>query len=364
MTTGIVYDPIYLEHRIGTHVESHERLIAIMDFIEKKELLKDPDFKMISPRRASLEQIQYVHTQSLIDQVKRISERAASTGQTQSLDMDTLVSGKTYDASLYSVGGNLEAIDKILSGEIQNGFALVRPPGHHTNMNRCAGFCIFNNIAIAAEYLFREHNLSRVAIIDWDCHHGNGTQDIFYEGSPSEEGDLVFFSSHQDGRTLYPGSGSINEIGQDGGKGRIINFPMPPRAAEDVISLFFEDVIEPVLEDFKPEFILISAGFDTHHTDRLTSMGWTYQGPAKYLQEIKGLADKFAEGRILITLEGGYQVDKQAKAVYNCLKVLNGERNNLIEESPRESDPEILNYIDNNLIPKLKNNLSSYWDCF
>lgn len=364
MTTGIVYDPIYLDHRIGTHVESHERLIAIMDFLEEKGLLDDPDFETISPRRATLEQIQYAHTQNLIDQVKRVSERAASTGQTQSLDMDTLVSGKTFEASLYSVGGNLEGVDKILSGENENSFALVRPPGHHTNMNRCAGFCIFNNVAVAAEYLFREQDLGRVAIIDWDCHHGNGTQDIFYEGSPSGEGEVVFFSSHQDGRTLYPGSGAINEIGQNEGEGKIINFPMPPRAAEDVISLFFEDIVEPVLEEFNPEFILISAGFDTHHTDRLTNMGWTIQGPANYLEKLKGVADRLAEGRLLITLEGGYQVDKQAKAVYNCLQVLNEEPDNLIEEPSRDSDPEILAYIDNKLIPNIKRNLSPYWNCF
>ncbi len=364
MTTGLIYDPIYLEHRIGTHVESHERLIAIMDFLDAQGILDNPDFKETSPRSATIEQIQYVHTQSLIEQVKRISERAASSGHIQSLDMDTLVAPKTYDASLYSVGGNLEGIDRILSGEIQNGFALVRPPGHHTNLNRCAGFCIFNNIAIATEYLFREANLNRVAIIDWDCHHGNGTQDIFYEGALSEGSEVVFFSSHQDGRTLYPGSGSINEIGREKGKGKIINFPMPPRAAEDIIMLFFDEIIAPVLEEFKPEFILISAGFDTHHTDRLTNMGWTYQGPAYYLEKIKMIADKYAEGRILITLEGGYQVDKQAKAVYNCLRVLNNESDQLIEENGRDSNQETLAYINNKLIPTIKSNISPYWSCF
>ncbi|TFF98315.1 MAG: histone deacetylase [Promethearchaeota archaeon] len=364
MTTGIVYDPIYLEHRIGMHVESHERLIAIMEFLEEKGILENPDFEMISPRRASLEQIQYVHTQNLIERVKSTSERAASTGQILSLDPDTRVSGKTYEASLYSVGGNLEGVDKILSGEIKNGFALVRPPGHHTNMNRCAGFCIFNNIAIAAEYLFREQNIERVAIIDWDCHHGNGTSSIFNEGALTEGADIVMLSSHQDGRTLYPGSGFIDEIGRGKGEGNIVNFPMPPRAAEDVIMLFFEEIIEPMLNEFKPEFILISAGFDTHHTDNLTNMGWTYQGPANYLRKIKNVADKLADGRILITLEGGYQVDKQARAVYNCLRVLNEESDQIIEENPRNSNPEILSYINNKLIPNIKKNLSSYWDCF
>jgi acetoin utilization deacetylase AcuC-like enzyme len=364
MTTGIIYDDIFLEHRIGTHVESHERLIAIMDFIKEEGILDDPDFKLINPRDASLEQIQYIHSKQLIDQVNQISERAASAGHVQSLDMDTLVSPKTYEASLYSVGGNLVGIDKILAEEINNGFALVRPPGHHTNVHKCAGFCIFNNIAIAAEYLIREKDINKVAIIDWDCHHGNGTQDIFFEGSPSENGEVVFFSSHQDGRTLYPGSGFPDEIGSGKGKGKIINYPMPPRAAEDAVMLFFDEIIQPILDEFAPEFILISAGFDTHHTDRLTNMGWTYQGPANYLQKIKQIAEQFARGRVLITLEGGYQVDKQAKAVHNCLRVLNDQSDALIKEAPRESDPELIQYLTGKLIPKLKSNLSPYWECF
>ncbi|HEY0089088.1 MAG TPA: histone deacetylase [Candidatus Lokiarchaeia archaeon] len=362
MTTGLVYDDIYLEHRIGAHVESHQRLVTLMEFLNEKGILEDPNFKLIKPRQATLEQIRYVHEDSLIKEVKEISELAEKTGYVQSLDLDTSVSGKTYEASLYSVGGNLQAIDEILNGNIKNGFAAVRPPGHHSSSYKCAGFCIFNNIAVATEYLFREKGIKKVAIIDWDCHAGNGTADIFYNGS--ENGDLVFFDSHQDGRTLYPGTGFINEIGKDKAKGKIINYPMPPRSADDVILIFFEEIISPILNEFKPEFVLISAGFDTHWTDRLTGMGWTYQAPANYLKKIKSLAQKYANDRILITLEGGYEVDKQAIAIYNCLKVLNDEEDNLIEEKERKSGKEILDYINNKLIPALKDNLSSYWSCF
>ncbi|MFO7796539.1 MAG: histone deacetylase family protein [Promethearchaeati archaeon] len=362
MTTGVVYGDIYLSHRIGTHVESHTRLVELMNFLEEKGIFENDDFSLINPRKATLDQIEYIHTENLIDQVQKMSERAENTGNVQSLDMDTLVSSKTYEASLYSVGGNLDAIDKILSGEIKNAFAAVRPPGHHSNAYKCAGFCIFNNIGIATEYLFREKNVKRVAIIDWDCHHGNGTQDIFYDGS--ENGEVVMLSSHQDGRTLYPGSGFTNEIGSGKGEGKIINYPMPPRAAEDIILLFFDEIIEPVLNEFKPEFILISAGFDIHHTDRLTNMGWTYQGPANYLKKIKEIAEKFANGRISITLEGGYEADKQARAIYNCLRVLNNEYDKIIEEKPRKSDKDVLNYVNKKLIPDIKQNLSSYWECF
>ena len=362
MKTGIVYDPIYLEHRIGVHVESHERLIGIMDFLKDKKVLENPNFELIQPRKATTEQIKYVHQESLINEVKEVSEIAQVTGHIQQLDMDTAVSAKTYDASLYSVGGNLNGIDEILEGKVNNVFAAVRPPGHHSNAYKCSGFCIFNNIAIATEYLFREKNIKRVAIIDWDCHHGNGTSSIFYNGS--ENGDVVIFNSHQDGRTLYPGSGFVNDIGSGKGEGKIINYPMPPRAAEDIVMIYFEEIVNPICQEFKPEFILISAGFDTHWTDRLTNMGWTIQGPATYLKSIKTMAEEYANGRILITLEGGYEIDKQAKAVYNCLQVLNNNDDNLIEEKPRKSGEEVLNYVNNKIIPELKEYLNPYWNCF
>lgn len=361
MKTGIVYNPIYLEHRIGVHVESHERLIGIMDYIAEKKVLENPDFKLIDARKATTEQIRYVHQEALINEVKEVSEVARITGHIQNLDMDTAVSAKTFEASQYSVGGNLNGIDNILNNEVNNAFALVRPPGHHSNSYKCAGFCIFNNIAIATEYLLKEKNFKRVAIIDWDCHAGNGTSDIFYSGS--ENGEVVFFDSHQDGRTLYPGTGFINDIGKKEGVGKIINFPMPPRAGDDVTILFYNEIITPICDEFKPEFILISAGFDTHWTDRLTNMGWTYQGPANYLKKIKEIAKKFANNRILITLEGGYEIDKQAKAVYNCLQVLNN-KNQLVEEKSRESDRDILNYVNKKVIPNLKDSLKPYWNCF
>ena len=364
MTTGFVYDPIYLEHKIGTHVESHTRLIAINDLLKEKQLFDNPDFKLIKPRKASLDQIKYVHDENLIKEIKELSELADKTGHIKNLDMDTSVSAKTYEASLYSVGGNLEAIDQILKNNIKNAFCAVRPPGHHSNSYKCSGFCIFNNVAIAAEYLFREKNIKRVVIIDWDCHHGNGTSDIFFNGSKSEIGEVILFNSHQDGRTLYPGSGFIDEIGTGKAEGKIINYPMPPRAADDVIPLFFDEIISPICQEFKPEFILISAGFDTHWTDQLTAMGWTYQAPANYLKMIKVIAKEFAHERILLTLEGGYEVDKQAKAVYNCLKVLNNEDDKLIEEKSRTSEEALLKYIKNKIITTLKEKLRPHWNCF
>jgi acetoin utilization deacetylase AcuC-like enzyme len=363
MTTGIVYDDIYLEHKIGTHVESHIRLIAIMEFLKEKKLFNNPNFKLIQPRKAKLDQIKYVHSENLIKEIQEICNLSSKTQRIQYIDMDTAASPKTYEASLYAVGGNLQAADEILDKKTKNAFALVRPPGHHSNSHKFAGFCIFNNIAITAEYLFREKKLNRIAIIDWDCHHGNGTQDIFYNGSKSDSGEIVMFNSHQYGY-FYPGTGNYDEIGSGKGAGKIINFPMPAGSAEDVIPLYFNGIIAPICREFKPEFILISAGFDTHWTDRLTNMNWTYQAPAEYLILIKKLAQEFSDNRVLITLEGGYEVDKQARAVYNCLKVLNDEDDQLIKEEPRSSGSKLLEYYNTKLIPAIKDKLSAYWNCF
>ena len=363
MTVGIVYDPIYLEHQTGTDPESPSRLIAIMNFLKEKGVLEDPNYTFIKPRKASLDQIRYVHDDQMIKEIQEISELSAKTQHIQYLDADTAASPKTYEASLYSVGGNLQAADEILDGNIRNAFALVRPPGHHSDSHRFAGFCIFNNIAVTAEYLFREKGIKRIAIIDWDCHHGNGTQSIFYYGSESESGELVIFNSQQYG-FFYPGSGNYDEIGKGKGAGKIINYPMPAGTAEDAIPIFFEEIISPICYEFKPEFILISAGFDTHWSDSLTNMNWTYQAPARYLEMIKTIASKFANDRILITLEGGYAIDKQARAVYNCLKILNNENDKLIEEESRTSRKELLEYFNQRLIPALKNKLQPYWDCF
>ena len=363
MTTGIVYDPIYLDHQTGADPESPRRLVTIMNFLEEKGVFDDPSFKIIKPRKASLDQIRYAHDDKLIREIQEICEISEKTQHIQYLDADTAASPKTFEASLYSVGGNLQAADEILDGNIRNAFALVRPPGHHSNTHRFAGFCIFNNIAVTAEYLFREKGIKRIVLIDWDCHHGNGTQDIFYHGSESESGELVLFNSHQYGY-FYPGSGNYDEIGIGKGAGKIINYPMPAGTADDVIPIFFNEIISPICDEFEPEFILISAGFDTHWTDMLTDMNWTYQAPARYLEMIKSIAHKYANDRILITLEGGYAVDKQARAVYNCLKVLNNENDKLLMEESKSSRTELLEYFNERLIPALKNKLKSYWNCF
>nr|MDO8116917.1 histone deacetylase [Candidatus Sigynarchaeota archaeon] len=212
MVTGIIYDDRYLDHRTGNHVESPERLIAIKRLIDEEKLLQDPGFMLVKPRMASVEDIKLIHEEDMI-QKARVKSGQAKGGSLEVLDFgDTVVCEDSYDVALLAAGGVLEAADAVLDGRVKNAFALVRPPGHHANPLRSSGFCIFNNMAILAEYLIRKKGIKRIAIFDIDLHHGNGTSEIFYSRN-----DVLFFSSHQDGRTQYPGSGFIHEIGEGEG---------------------------------------------------------------------------------------------------------------------------------------------------
>lgn len=365
MPVGIVYDDIYLKHEVGPHVEIPERLSVAKQLLEEKGIWDSSDFPVLKPRKATKDQLKYIHTESLITEIEKLCEKAEKTNSLKSVDNDTVVSGSSYEASLYSVGGNFTGIDNILDGKISSGFGLVRPPGHHSTRNKCAGFCLFNNIAVATEYLFQEKGLKKVAIFDCDIHHGNGTQDIFYDGS--ENGEVMFFSTHQDGRTLYPGSGFTNEIGRGKGEGYIVNMPMVPYSGDDIAQLLFDQVTGPLLNEFKPDFILISAGFDTHHSNALTGMGtvlnWTVQGPANLIKKIMQIADNYCQGKIFITLEGGYRLDEQAQGIYNVLKVLNKDTD-LITEEEKISDNKIIEYTQDKLIKHIQETLSKYWNCF
>jgi acetoin utilization deacetylase AcuC-like enzyme len=193
MAVGIIYDPKYLQHQTGSHVESPERLVATMDLIKSEKLLESPKFKLITPRPATIDEVKMVHHADMIE-LARVKAQQAKNGGLQYLDAgDTVVSENSYDVALLAAGGGIAAADAVLNGEVSSAFALVRPPGHHANASRSSGFCIFNNIAILAEYLIKKKGIKKVAIFDIDLHHGNGTSEIFYERN-----DVLFFSSHQD----------------------------------------------------------------------------------------------------------------------------------------------------------------------
>jgi len=311
MKTGIVKDWRYMEHDMGAfHVENPKRIEAIYRMVEKD--ISFP-YTEIEPRPAKEKEIQMVHASSYVNAIKETSGK----GRMQ-LDPDTATSARSYEVALLAAGGLLKAIDLVMDGKIQNGFAIVRPPGHHAEASRAMGFCLFNNIAIGAEYLVQNHGIKRILVIDWDLHHGNGTQHSFYSRS-----DVLYFSTHQ--FPHYPGTGHWDEIGQDKGKGFTVNVPLSGGKTDEDYLFIFRKILAPIASDFKPEFILVSAGFDIYKADPLGGMQISEDGFGALTSELMSVAHKFSKDRILFTLEGGYNLQGLSEGVKQVLLYLGGE---------------------------------------
>lgn len=301
--TGLVYDPRYLEHDMGLgHPESPNRLRAIVQQLEQSGTMAR--LIRIAPRMAEDEWITKVHTAAYLASLK---QHAPASGRV-SLDPDTSMSPGSLTAAYLAAGGALAGIDAMMNNEVEHVFCAVRPPGHHAEANRAMGFCLLNNVAIAARYAQRKHGLSRVLIVDWDVHHGNGTQHSF-EDDPS----VLFFSTHQ--FPHYPGTGRESEHGRGAGEGYTINVPMEAGEGDDEYRAVFHKVLVPAAERFKPELVIISAGFDAHKDDPLANMGLTEAGYAELTGIVAGIARKHAQGRILSSLEGGYNLTALAASV-------------------------------------------------
>ena len=308
--TGLVYHPAYLEHDMGAgHPESPHRLRAIMQRLEQSgtaaRLMK------IDPRRAEDEWITQVHTPSYLATLNR---EAPTTGRV-SLDPDTSMSAGSLTAAYMATGGALAAVDAIMMDQVEHVFCAMRPPGHHAEAGRAMGFCLFNNVAIAARYVQKKYRLSRVLIVDWDVHHGNGTQHSF-EGDPS----VFFFSTHQ--YPHYPGTGRATERGTGAGEGFTINVPMEAGEGDEEYHEIFLKSLVPAADRFRPEFIIISAGFDAHKDDPLASMGLTEAGYTDLTNIVAGIATRHAQGRILSSLEGGYNLTALAASVEAHIRAL------------------------------------------
>jgi acetoin utilization deacetylase AcuC-like enzyme len=312
MNTGIVKDWRYLEHDMGAfHVESPRRLEIIYKMLEAE--ITFPLLE-IEPRPATGEEIQMIHSPSYVNLIKDTSGK-----ERVSLDPDTSTSARSYEVSLLAAGGLLKATDLAMEGKIQNGFALVRPPGHHAEASRAMGFCLFNNIAIAAEYLIEKHAIKRILIVDWDLHHGNGTQHSFYDRD-----DVLYFSTHQ--FPHYPGTGYWNETGQGKGEGFTVNVPLRAGKGDQDYLFIFKKILSPIAAEYKPEFILVSAGFDIYRGDPLGGMEVTEAGFGALTSELLSFAHDSSQERILFTLEGGYDPQGLREGVKHVLLHLSGER--------------------------------------
>jgi len=293
---GIVLDKLYVDHDNGMgHPESPERILAIVDMLKQTKLLEE--VVKIVPRDATKDEITLVHDPKYFDFIQSTRGRPRVF-----LDPDTSTCPVSFDAAVRAAGGILSAIEGVLKGEVDTAFPLVRPPGHHAERNRAMGFCLFNNVAVGAAYLVKLRGLKRVLVVDWDLHHGNGTQNMFYN-SP----EILYFSTHQ--YPYYPGTGGINEVGIENGAGYTINVPLPAGMGDrEYIKVFFE-VLGPVIDQYKPEFILVSAGFDPYFEDPLGGMGVTPEGFARMTRFLKESAEKHCGGKIVFILEGGYNLD-------------------------------------------------------
>lgn len=306
MTTVLVTHPDCLTHATPP---GHPEQIARLEYINAA--LAAPEFSALSRIEAPLGEdahILRVHPQSHID---RIKAAAPGTGVI-SLDADTHMSPGSLDAALRAVGGNIKAVDMVLSAEARNAFVACRPPGHHAETETPMGFCLFGNVVIAAKHALDAHGLSRVAIIDFDVHHGNGTQDLVWE-----EARIFFASSHQ--MPLYPGSGHPHEVGAHG---QILNLPLEPLTGGKIMRQKYENIVFPAVDNFKPELILISAGFDAHAADPLANLNFVEDDFAWLTEQICDLADTHAQGRVVSTLEGGYDLNALAASVAAHVTVL------------------------------------------
>jgi len=308
--TGLVADPICKEHVTGPdHPECPDRYDAIYLTLNRSGLI---DLAQKIPCRLALDQeILLCHTPGYLALVRK----EISAGRTWLTTGDTEISPHSLDAALYTVGGVLNAVDAVCRGNVKNAFCLVRPPGHHATADRGMGFCIFNNIAIAARHAQQKHGLERILIVDWDVHHGNGTQDIFYE-----DNSVFYFSLHQ--YPLYPGTGSSAEIGSGKGRGATMNVPLPEGAGHREVFSALESELFPAMEAFKPDMIFISAGFDSRVGDPLGGLTLTDEDFADMTRLMIALAAQYAHGRIVSVLEGGYSLGGLAAAAMAHVRTL------------------------------------------
>ncbi len=309
--TGIVYHDDFLLHTNAYHPECKERLEAAMEKLESKKVLEK--LELLEPQeKAPVDIISLVHNNDYIKGV----ERACKEGNRQ-LDMDTYLTADTYEVARLAVQGGLDALKKVMGNELKQVFALLRPPGHHAEPNRGMGFCIFNNIAIAARVLQQQYGLDRIMIVDWDVHHGNSTQHVF-----ETEAEVLFFSAHQS--PAYPGTGGLKEVGRGDGKGFNINAPMPMGCGDDDYKTLFKEVLLPVMDDYKPQMLLVSAGQDAFMGDPLASMNVSRQCYAELSELLLEGARKHTGEKMVFFLEGGYNVDGQASIIFNVLNTISG----------------------------------------
>lgn len=310
--TAVYRDDLFLEHKPGfDHVESPERLLVVHEALDRPGVGAHFVYPRFSP--ASPEIIALNHSPALI---KRVAETAGRNHDF--LDADTQTSPRSYEAACLAAGALIDGMQRIAAGEVDNAFCLVRPPGHHAERDHAMGFCLFNNVAIAAHWGLARMGLERILILDWDLHHGNGTQHSFYESNR-----VLYVSTHQ--YPYYPGTGALIEVGEEEGEGFTLNCPLPGGQGDRDFLRIIEELLLPVARQYRPEFILVSCGFDIYGGDPLGGMRVTAGGFAGMTRMVQELAAELCGGRLLITLEGGYDLNGMRDGSLAVLSALSGQ---------------------------------------
>lgn len=308
MTTCYAYDLIEQQHTLSGHPENRGRLATTMQLLRSDGIL---DRLQAAPATAiSAERLARVHPDHYVERVAHMARQGGG-----HLDPDTYVVGGSYDAALASAGALVNVTEAVMNGQTANGMSLMRPPGHHALANKGMGFCLFANVAIAARTAQAEFGAQRVLVVDWDVHHGNGTEAIFYDDST-----VAFFSTHQ--YPFYPGTGASADIGRGPGRGLTMNVPLPPGVGDEGYAQVFERLLIPFARRFRPDLLLVSAGYDAHWRDPLAMEQLSLTGYAALARTVQALAGELCGGRLVVALEGGYDLDVLAHAVLNTLRIL------------------------------------------
>ena len=350
MNTALYYSPTFLEHDPGPdHPETPARLKSVINELSRSSILKSGKCAYLQPKPAKREDVELVHETEYIELVEKTS--AAGGGF---LDLgDTIVSPRSYAAATLAAGALIDAVNSVIHEKARNAFALVRPPGHHAGAYYALGFCLFNNIAIGASHLINRLNYRRILIIDVDSHHGNGTQETFYDTDK-----VLYISLHEDS-SGFPGTGFIDEIGEGRGLGYTVNIPFPFKTNDAIYQRAFDEIVSPIAHQYMPQFILVSAGFDGHYTDPVGDLSLSMKTYDEIFAKIVALANQLCEGKLVATLEGGYSLDFLGKMVTSAVARM-AHVSYRVDDSSPASHPRTIRKAEE-IMNNVKRIQSSFW---